>query len=158
MNIPTSLKIHHRISIIVRFILGAIFIAAGIPKIMDTAAFAGVVYSYQLLPGMLINIFAITLPWLEVIIGGLLIMGIWMQGTVILYNLLIIAFISALSFNIARGLDISCGCFSTAPGDIIDMDTIFRDIIILSASLYLVFVVFIKKIPASIFFSENKKK
>jgi len=155
MNIPTSLKIHHRISVIVRFILGAIFIAAGIPKIMNPTAFAGVIYSYQLLPDMFINIFAITLPWLEVITGGLLIMGLWMQGTVILYNLLIIVFVSALSFNIARGLDVSCGCFSTEPEKLIDMGTIFRDVILLSASLYLVFVVYIKKITGPDIFSRE---
>jgi uncharacterized membrane protein YphA (DoxX/SURF4 family) len=152
MNTPSSLKIHHIISIIIRFILGAIFIAAGIPKILDVASFASVVYNYHLLPDIFINIFAITLPWLEVIIGGLLIMGIWMPGTVIIYNLLMIAFIGALTFNTIRGLDISCGCFSTEPGDIIDMGTIFRDIIILSASMYLLFVVFIKKITSDNFF------
>jgi uncharacterized membrane protein YphA (DoxX/SURF4 family) len=149
---PNSLKIHHIISIIIRFILGAIFIAAGIPKILDTASFASAVYNYHLLPDIFINIFAITLPWLEIIIGAMLIMGTWMQGTVIIYNLLMIAFICALSFNTARGLDISCGCFSTEPGDIIDMGTIFRDIIILSGSMYLLFVVFIKKITNDNFF------
>ncbi len=151
------LKIHHILSIIIRFILGAIFIAAGIPKIIDTASFAGVVYNYQLLPDMFISVFSITLPWLEVIIGGLLIMGIWMPGTVIFYNLLMVAFIGALSFNAARGLDISCGCFSTEPSGIIDMDTIFRDIIILSASMYLLFVVFAKKITSDNFFCQRIK-
>jgi uncharacterized membrane protein YphA (DoxX/SURF4 family) len=155
MKIPSSLRIHHMISIIVRFILGAIFIAAGIPKIIDTASFAGVVYNYHLLPDMVINIFAITLPWIEVIIGSLLIMGIWMPGTVIFYNLLMIAFISALTLNTARGIDISCGCFGSEPGDIIDMNTIFRDIVILSGSLYLIFVVFIKKITSDKIFTKK---
>lgn len=155
MNIPNSLKIHHIISIIIRFILGAIFIVAGIPKILDTPSFASVIYNYHMLPDIFINIFAITLPWFEVIIGGLLIMGIWMPGTVIIYNILMITFIGALTFNTIRGLDISCGCFSTEPGDIIDMGTIFRDIIIFSASLYLLFVIFIKKITSDNLF--NKK-
>ncbi len=155
MNAPSSLKIHHIISIIIRFILGAIFIAAGIPKILDTASFASVVYNYHLLPDIFINIFAITLPWLEVIIGAFLIMGIWMPGTVIIYNLLMIAFIGALTFNTIRGLDISCGCFGSESGDIIDMDTILRDIIILSASMYLLFVVFIKKITSDNFFAKK---
>ncbi|MDA3896849.1 MAG: DoxX family protein [Desulfobacteraceae bacterium] len=158
MKTPNSLKIHHIVSVIVRFILGTIFITAGIPKILDTASFAGVVYNYHLLPDIFINIFAITLPWLEVIIGGLLIMGIWMPGTVISYNLLMIAFICALTFNTIRGLDISCGCFSTEPGDIIDMGTIFRDIIILSASMYLLFVVFIKKITSDKLFTKEKSQ
>ncbi|MCD6585160.1 MAG: DoxX family membrane protein [Desulfobacteraceae bacterium] len=155
--IPASniLKIHSIISLIVRFVLGGIFITAGIPKILDTASFAGIIYNYHLLPDMLINVFAITLPWLEVLLGSMLITGIWMPGTVILYNSLMLTFIAALSFNFTRGLDISCGCFSTNAGDIIDMDIIFRDIIILIASMYLFFMVFIKKMTSNTIFAKK---
>lgn len=155
MTTSNFLKTHHIISIIVRFVLGAIFITAGIPKILDTASFVGVVYNYHLLPDMFINVFAITLPWLEVLIGAMLITGTWMPGTVILYNSLMIVFTAALTFNFARGLDISCGCFSTDASDIIDMGTIFRDIIILMASMYLLFVVFIKKITGDNIFAKK---
>lgn len=156
MTTPESLKIHLVISIIVRFILGSIFIIAGIPKILDTASFATAVYNYHLLPDTFINLFAIILPWLEVIIGGMLILGIWMPGAVILYNLLMVAFIGALSFNTARGLDISCGCFSTDSSDIIGKGTIFRDLIIFCASLYLAFVVFFKKITSDRIFAKKQ--
>ncbi len=153
---PQSHKIHYLISVIVRFVLGTIFIAAGIPKILDTASFACVVYNYHLLPDILINVFAITLPWVEVIIGGMLILGIWLPGSVVLYNLLMIAFISALISNMARGLDISCGCFSTDPEDIIDMGTIFRDLLMLCASGYLAYVVFFKKITNDKIFAKKR--
>lgn len=156
MRNPQSFKIHYIISVIVRFVLGAIFIAAGIPKILDTASFAGMVYNYNLLPDTLVNVFAITLPWVEVIVGGMLILGIWLPGTVVLYNLLMIAFISALIFNMARGIDISCGCFSTDSEDIIDMGTIFRDILILCGSAYLAYVVFLKKINSDKIFAKKR--
>jgi len=156
MTNPQSLKIHYIISVTIRFVLGAIFIAAGIPKILDTASFASVVYNYHLLPDILINVFAITLPWVEVIIGGMLILGIWLPGAVVLYNLLMVAFISALIFNMARGIDISCGCFSTDSEDIIDMGTIFRDMLMLCASLYLTYVVFFKKITSDNIFAKKK--
>jgi len=155
MTTSNILKIHRIISIIVRFVLGGIFITAGIPKILDTASFAGAVFNYHLLPDIFINIFAMTLPWLEVIVGSFLIIGIWMQGTVILYNLLMISFIAAVYVNISRGLDISCGCFSTDPVEIINMGTILRDVVILSASIYLLFVVFIKKITSDTIFTKN---
>ncbi len=140
-----QINFHLILSIVVRFILGGIFIYAGIPKILDPASFAGVVFSYQLLPDMLINIVAIVLPWIEVIVGGFIIIGIWMPGTVLLYNLLLLSFISALVFNTARGLDISCGCFSTESDDVINISTILRDVGFLSMSMYLLFAVFRKK-------------
>ena len=142
------LTIHHRISLLVRFFLGAVFIFAGVPKIMDTAAFAGAVYNYQLLPDMLINFFAMFLPWLEVIVGILLIAGVWLPGAVVIYNGLMVAFIAALITSAVRGLDINCGCFSTDSVHTIDSGTIFRDVGLLLASLYLLFVVFVKKITS----------
>lgn len=136
----------HRISsLTIRFVLGAVFIFAGIPKIMGTAAFAGAVYNYQLLPDVLINFFAIFLPWLEVIVGIFLILGVWLPGTVVIYNGLIITFIAALVISVHRGLDISCGCFSTDSTDVINLGTILRDVALFMASLYLLFESSIEK-------------
>ncbi|PIP38097.1 MAG: DoxX family protein [Desulfobacterales bacterium CG23_combo_of_CG06-09_8_20_14_all_51_8] len=146
MNKLNWIKINRKTAFLVRLVLGAILIAAGIPKILDTVSFAGMVYNYQILPDQLINLTALFLPWLEVLVGVLMITGVWLPGAVILYNGLMLAFIAALSFNIYRGVDISCGCFSTSPGESIDMGTVLRDVVILAGSLYFAAVVFIKKI------------
>ncbi len=148
MTRGNRIKTHYRISLLVRFVLGAVFILAGVPKIMDGAAFAGAVYNYQLLPDVLINFFAVFLPWLEVVTGFLLISGIWLPGAVVIYNGLMVIFISALVISAFRGLDISCGCFSTDSKDVINGWTIFRDAVLLLASLYLLFVVFVKEITS----------
>jgi uncharacterized membrane protein YphA (DoxX/SURF4 family) len=132
--------------IIFRVVLGVIFIVAAIPKILDTASFALVLFNYQMVPDIFINISAMILPWLEVFLGVFLILGIWMPGTVILYNLLMMIFITALTINVFRGLDVNCGCFSTDSGESINMGTILRDIVFLAMSLYLLFAVLIKKL------------
>lgn len=129
-----------------RIILGAIFIAAGIPKIMYPAEFAAAVYNYRILPDALVNIVALVLPWVEVLVGGMLIVGIWMPGAVLIYTLLMISFIAALAYNVARGLDIHCGCFSPTSGEVINLWTITRDAAIFLISLYLFFAVWVKKI------------
>ncbi|MFH1123609.1 MAG: MauE/DoxX family redox-associated membrane protein [Pseudomonadota bacterium] len=100
-------------SLCARLILGAVFIYASINKIAYPAAFAEAVYNYQILPDALINLTAIILPWVELILGVLLVLGIWLPGSVLLSNLLLLIFLSALVFNLARGLDVQCGCFST---------------------------------------------
>ncbi len=96
-----------------RMLLGAIFIAASIDKILHPAEFAGIVHNYQILPDNLINIVAIVLPWLEAILGLFILIGFWLPGATALANLFLVAFLSALIYNIARGIDIHCGCFST---------------------------------------------
>jgi uncharacterized membrane protein YphA (DoxX/SURF4 family) len=125
-----------------RLILGVVFITASYDKLFHPEAFAEIIYNYQVLPGGLINLTAVFLPWLELLMGVFLIIGLWMPGTVIWCNLLFIIYIGALSFNLARGLDINCGCFSTAGGSSISIETILWDVFFLALSIYLFLVVF----------------
>jgi len=99
--------------IVARLILAGIFIYASLDKIAHPAAFAKDVYNYQILPDALINLTALVLPWLELFLGLCLLVGIWLPGAVLTVNGLMVAFLAALVFNLARGLDINCGCFST---------------------------------------------
>jgi uncharacterized membrane protein YphA (DoxX/SURF4 family) len=100
-------------SVLARLILGIVFIYASIDKIFHPGQFAEIIHNYQILPYLLINPTAIILPWLELILGVFLLIGIWLPGTVFLTNLLLAVFLGAMVFNLARGLDIHCGCFST---------------------------------------------
>ena len=127
---------------IARLILGVIFIYASYDKILHPKAFAEIIYNYQILPDGLINVTAIFLPWLELLMGIFLIMGFWMSGTVIWCNTLLAMYIGALWFNLARGLDINCGCFSTTKGSSISIETVLWDVAFLTLSVYLFFVVF----------------
>jgi uncharacterized membrane protein YphA (DoxX/SURF4 family) len=97
-----------------RLVLGSVFIYASIDKIVRPARFAEAVYDYQILPDALINLTAIILPWVEMLLGIFLVLGIWLPGAVLLSNFLLASFVGALLFNLARGLDIHCGCFSTS--------------------------------------------
>jgi uncharacterized membrane protein YphA (DoxX/SURF4 family) len=100
-------------SVLARMILGIVFIYASIDKILNPGQFAEIIHNYQILPDLLINPTAIILPWLELIMGAFLLIGIWLPGAVFLTNLLLAIFLGAMVFNLARGLDIHCGCFST---------------------------------------------
>jgi len=126
----------------VRLILGTLFIYASYDKIVHPKAFAEVVYNYQILPDGLINVTAIFLPWLEVLMGMFLIMGFWMPGTVIWCNTLLVTYTVALCFNLARGLDIDCGCFSTTKESTIGIGTILWHAAFLILSGYMFFIVF----------------
>ena len=95
-----------------RLVLSGVFIYASVDKILHPLAFAKNINNYQILPDRLINLAAIILPWLELILGFLLLFGVWLLGAVTLINLLLTAFFAALLFNIARGLNVDCGCFT----------------------------------------------
>ena len=128
-----------------RWILGGVFIYASFDKIIHPAAFSKIIYNYQILPDVLVNITALVLPILELMMGIFLWIGFWMPGTVMLCNIMLGAYMGALTFNLARGLDINCGCFSTSSGSSINVQTIVWDAIFLLLSVYLTVSVFGRK-------------
>lgn len=129
-----------------RLVMAGMFIYASIDKIIRPDLFAQAVYNYQVLPGYLVNLTALILPWLELTLGTCLLINRWMAGASALAALLMALFVGMLIFNLARGLDISCGCFSTAPDDDpITTLTLVRDILFLIFSLTLAGLVFVTK-------------
>lgn len=100
-----------------RWILGLLFLYAGFEKAFHPQDFAQIILNYRILPDPLINPTAVLLPWLEIVLGLLLILGRLLPGAVLLGNFLLVVFFAAILFNLARGLDIDCGCFSTAGGN-----------------------------------------
>jgi len=105
-------------ALICRLTLSIIFFYAGIEKIINPGDFAVAIYNYQLLPDCAINLSAIFLPWLEVFIAASLVAGIYTRGAALISALLFLTFATALTINLVRGLDISCGCFGASSGNI----------------------------------------
>lgn len=95
----------------VQIALGLLFIAAALPKLTDPPSFAHMIYNYRLLPGGLVNPFALVLPWLELLCGVALVLGIWSRSAAAAIGLLLIVFVAAVSVNLLRGNAIECGCF-----------------------------------------------
>ncbi len=120
-----------------RLILGVLFIYSAVTKITDLEYFAKSLYNYKLLPEESLNFFALILPWLELIIGLLLIGGIYTRESALLGTVLMILFIGAVSIALERGLDIECGCFGTRDGSRVGVLKIIEDVFILLGFIWL---------------------
>ena len=121
-----------------RLFLGIMFLIASIDKIRHPHMFGEIVYNYQILSGMGISLIAILLPWVELILGIVLIAGVWIPGAVLLANLLLLVFSGLLTYGVVRGLDVSCGCFSARPAaDPAILWTALRDFVFLALAAYL---------------------
>jgi uncharacterized membrane protein YphA (DoxX/SURF4 family) len=95
----------------VQIALGAVFVAAALPKIADPPAFAHMIYNYRLMPGALVNGLALVMPWIELVAGILLIFGVWRREAALVAALLLVVFLGAIGWNLARGHAVDCGCF-----------------------------------------------
>ena len=100
------------IVVLLRMIVGGVFIYAGVLKAMDPAQFAKDVDNYRMLPFAASAAVALYLPWLEIIAGGALAVGIHRAGATLLLGGMLVTFFVALTSAWARGLDVACGCFA----------------------------------------------
>jgi putative oxidoreductase len=125
------------IEIAFRWILGITFIYASYYKIMSPSDFAKMVYGYNLFPEGLINLIAIVLPFVELISGLSLLLGIYPRSAALIINGLLLAFIFILTINIIRGHEFDCGCFSAGKTGSPKM-MVARDVIYLIMGLQVV--------------------
>ena len=105
---------HPWLTIRVQIALGAIFIIAALPKIDDPPSFAHMIYNYRLAPSPLINISALAMPWVELLAGLALILGVWKAAARTVVAVMLAVFIVAISINLFRDNAIDCGCFNVA--------------------------------------------
>ena len=98
-----------------RLAVAGLFLAACIAKIRNPEAFALAVSRYRILPAEFVNLVALILPWIE-LTAGLAVLAaparLRAAGALIIAGMLTV-FTIAISLNLLRGIEASCGCFST---------------------------------------------
>lgn len=122
------------LQLLFRLFLGFIFIFAGIEKISEPSAFSNAIYNYKLLPISLVNFFAITLPWIELTAGLLLMFGVYAKENSLIIAVLLIIFFMAIAISLTRGLNIECGCFGTSNGSKIGLVKLGENLILILIS------------------------
>lgn len=101
------------VPLLARWLVGGLFVVAGIFKIVQPAEFATDISHYRILPHALLNWLALTLPWVELAAGGLLLAGRWQRAAALVVSVLMFVFVVAVAQAMWRGLDVRCGCFGT---------------------------------------------
>jgi uncharacterized membrane protein YphA (DoxX/SURF4 family) len=124
-----------------RIALGLVFVYAAYVKLREPwVLFAGAIGDYNILPDWAVIPLARTLPWGELLLGLLLISGVFLRWTSTVASLMMLVFMTLIVRAFAKGMDISCGCF--ASGEPISWLTIARDGSLLIGSLALTWLSF----------------
>jgi hypothetical protein len=120
------------IGLFARLILGGVLFIAGYLKVGSPDKSQMAVRAYELLPISVANLFGLVLPFFEVAIGALLILGSLTRVMAALGGFTMVIFIIAISQAWARGLNIDCGCFggggAVEPGQTKYLQEILRDL------------------------------
>jgi len=117
-----------------RFVVGGVFIWAGLLKILDPLKFSQNIANYHVFSRDLSFLIALVLPWLEVLCGILVILGIFRPASSLLLSGLLGVFLILITVTIFRGLDVDCGCFGSM-GRHVDYRLLLTDIVLLYLTL-----------------------
>ncbi|MFN8534566.1 MAG: MauE/DoxX family redox-associated membrane protein [Dehalococcoidia bacterium] len=95
-----------------RLIVGALFVLAGITKIVAPGSFSAALVAYGILPISLVYWVSLLFPWVEVTIGSLLIIGLFTRFAAWTAIGLLLMFCVLIAQALLRGLSLEdCGCF-----------------------------------------------
>jgi uncharacterized membrane protein YphA (DoxX/SURF4 family) len=137
-----------------RLFLGGLLIYAGYTKLfipgmnphppvgVALALFATQIDSFQLLPPWAVTRLAHTLPFVEIAIGILLVIGWRLRIWSSLASILLLGFLGVVVRSYALGLQINCGCFG--PGEALTIKTVLRDASLVAVSLLLTVFAFLE--------------
>jgi uncharacterized membrane protein YphA (DoxX/SURF4 family) len=129
--------------IILRIIIGSIFILSGFGKLLSPYQnFQYVIQAYQLLPSMAESVTAQIFPWIELIVGAFVFLGLWtswaLRGALMLYGIFIVVVGQAL----IRGVSLeNCGCF----GELIHLKP--QTVMVMDSVSLMLVMLLLRKLP-----------
>jgi uncharacterized membrane protein YphA (DoxX/SURF4 family) len=106
-----SERVRDVIGTLARLGLAAVFLVSGALKAVDPDATYVAVRAYDVLPKAGVALVAGVLPWLEIVLGVLLLLGVATRAVGVAGAALLLVFVAGVTQAWARGLSIDCGCF-----------------------------------------------
>jgi uncharacterized membrane protein YphA (DoxX/SURF4 family) len=118
------------VTLILRVILGAIFIAAGFAKVGNANEFAAQIAGFRILPSVVIAPMALVLPYLEMLLGGYLVIGLFTRAAGFVAATLLLCFDGAIASAVIRHMTVSCGCFGPKDLTVTTWAEVARDFVL----------------------------
>ena len=114
-----------------RLALGTTLIVAGAGKLTERAEFVTLCEELDLLPDILARFYGTALPWVEIVVGSLLLLGLLSRFASGIGILTALSCIIANSIILYRGMNMECGCFGEMGGVIQTRDALLIDFALL---------------------------
>jgi uncharacterized membrane protein YphA (DoxX/SURF4 family) len=116
--------------LVLRVAIGLVFVVAGVAKIGHATEFAAQIAGFRLLPQPVIAPLALALPFLELLLGGYLVVGLFTRASAWTAALLFALFDAAIASAVVRGMTVSCGCFGPNDTTVTTWPEVARDAVL----------------------------
>ncbi|UCH84387.1 MAG: DoxX family membrane protein [Candidatus Latescibacterota bacterium] len=137
-NPLTVLLTNKAFILLLRVLLGALFVFSSADKVLHPDRFAVAIRAYEILPIALTNIFALVVAWAELVAGVMLVFGVLSRKAASAILILLVVFTVAIAATMIRGLVIDCGCFSNEGGSQTGAKLILRNLFLIVISLMII--------------------
>jgi uncharacterized membrane protein YphA (DoxX/SURF4 family) len=121
-----------------QIVAGLIFLASALAKIADLNAFSGSIHNFHLepvIPMAATNLLAMTIPWVELVAGLALLVGVRPRAGAFVYTAMLAVFTIGVAAAMARGLSFECGCFGKAGAGPVGAKKLAENVVMMAIGL-----------------------
>lgn len=120
-----------RAGLLARLVVGLVFVASALAKLLYPEAFVAAVQGYEVLPGAMVRPVALAFPWLELLVGACLVVGLHTRLAASAAAGLMVLFMGLMGLALLLGKQIDCGCFVGLISETVGPSTLIRDAVLL---------------------------
>jgi uncharacterized membrane protein YphA (DoxX/SURF4 family) len=120
--------------LLLRLLLGGPLVAAGALKAGDPSSLAANIAAFRLLPAAIIGPLALALPYLELMLGGYLIVGLFTRVAATLATFEFLSYAAVIASAVVRRIPAGCGCFGPRDTALADWPHVVFDLALAAAS------------------------
>jgi uncharacterized membrane protein YphA (DoxX/SURF4 family) len=120
--------------LLLRLLLGGLLVAAGALKAGDPSSLAANIAAFRLLPAAIVGPLALALPYLELMLGGYLIVGLFTRVAATLATFEFLSYAAVIASAVVRRIPAGCGCFGPRDTALADWPHVVFDLALAAAS------------------------
>jgi uncharacterized membrane protein YphA (DoxX/SURF4 family) len=121
---------------VVRVVLGALLVLAGALKVGHSTELAAAIAGFRLVPAAIAGPLALALPYLEIVLGGYLVAGLFTRAVAAVVAVQFLLYAGAVASAVVRHIPANCGCFGPADSAVADWPHVAFDLMLAAASAF----------------------
>ena len=125
--------------LVIRVLLGGLLLVAGGLKVGHPADLASAIAGFRLLPPAIVGPLAVALPYLELLLGGYLIAGLFTRIVAVISAAQFCIYAGAVASAVARHIPAGCGCFGPGDTAVADWPHVGFDLLLAAASAFVAY-------------------
>jgi uncharacterized membrane protein YphA (DoxX/SURF4 family) len=125
--------------LVVRILLGGLLLATGILKVGHPAELAAAIAGFRLLPAAVVGPMALALPYVEILLGGYLVVGLFTRAAAVIAAVQFAIYAAAVASAVVRHIPANCGCFGPGDKAVADWPHVAFDLALAAASAFIAY-------------------